>query len=143
VSVYYSGTVGAARESFFTGISSMAVSLCDHEATDFSFAADVAVEVFESFLLKSKEPLLLNVNIPQVPPKKHKGIICVKQAASVFVEEYAEPKKGFFSLSGFMKTKDVDLNDESAIQKGFTAVTPLSIDETDYAMMERMKETLL
>ena len=63
----YSGTVAAATEGFLLGVPSIAFSLAGRDAADFSTAAQVARELVMRFMDRSLgEPVLLNVNIPDV-----------------------------------------------------------------------------
>src|SRR5690554_5980610 len=64
----YSGTVAAATEGYLLGIPSIAFSLVSKSASDFSAAAKVARSIVQRFIEKPfREPVLLNVNIPDCP----------------------------------------------------------------------------
>src|SRR5512136_648935 len=64
----YSGTVAAATEGFLLGIPSIAVSLTSFEGNNFNTAGRVARELVERFIRNPiREPLLLNVNVPDIP----------------------------------------------------------------------------
>src|SRR6185369_7343594 len=64
----YSGTVAAATEGFLLGIPSVAISLASKSAGNYATAARVACELFERFRDRPLvAPLLLNVNVPDVP----------------------------------------------------------------------------
>ena len=64
----YSGTVAAAMEGFLLGIPSLAVSLVGKEGKHHATAAEVAVGMVEQFRRSPvPEPILLNVNVPDVP----------------------------------------------------------------------------
>src|SRR3970040_198900 len=63
----YSGTVAAATEGFLLGIPSIAISLVTDSAGHFRTAGRVAVELVTRFQRQSSgEPVLLNVNVPDV-----------------------------------------------------------------------------
>ena len=55
-----------------SGIPSLAVSLVVNNYFNYQLAAEVAVEVFETFedLLRREKNAVLNLNIPDVPDKK-------------------------------------------------------------------------
>src|SRR5436305_3211269 len=64
----YSGTVAAATEGFLLGIPSIAVSLASLAGRNFVTAARVAARLVERFKrLPFGEPVLLNVNVPDLP----------------------------------------------------------------------------
>ncbi|MGC2518042.1 MAG: 5'/3'-nucleotidase SurE [Burkholderiales bacterium] len=63
----YSGTVAAATEGYLLGIPSLAVSLASKAGIHFETAARVACETVARFQDKPvREPVLLNVNVPDV-----------------------------------------------------------------------------
>jgi 5'-nucleotidase len=67
----YSGTVAAATEGFLLGIPSLAVSLASKEARHLESAAGVARRLVERFGRSPfGEPVLLNVNVPDVAPEE-------------------------------------------------------------------------
>ena len=71
----YSGTVAAATEGFLLGIPSVAVSLASKSAGNYATAARVACELFGRFRNRPlASPLLLNVNVPDVPYDQLQGI---------------------------------------------------------------------
>jgi 5'-nucleotidase len=71
----YSGTVAAATEGYQLGIPSLAVSLTSKEGKHFDSAVGVALDLVERFRRSPpKEPVLLNVNVPDVSPAELQGI---------------------------------------------------------------------
>ena len=70
----YSGTVAAATEGYL-GVPSIAVSLCSKAGAHFETAARVALEVVEMVRQQAAQvpPLLLNVNVPDVPYERVRG----------------------------------------------------------------------
>src|SRR5215471_2957076 len=71
----YSGTVAAATEGYLLGIPSLAISLTSKAGRHYETAARVARELVERFQrLPLGEPVLLNVNVPDVPYEALKGI---------------------------------------------------------------------
>jgi len=70
----YSGTVAAATEGFLLGIPAIAVSLCSKAGLHFETAAQVVVELVQRICAQGlREPLLLNVNVPDVPYDSLRG----------------------------------------------------------------------
>ena len=71
----YSGTVAAATEGYLLGIPSLAISLTSKAGRHYETAARVAHELVERFQrLPLGEPVLLNVNVPDIPYGALKGI---------------------------------------------------------------------
>lgn len=71
----YSGTVAAASEGFLLGIPSIAVSLTSKEGTHFESAIGIALQMVARLQRAPlPEPVLFNVNVPDVPPGELKGI---------------------------------------------------------------------
>ena len=67
----YSGTVAAATEGYLLGIPSLAVSLASKTGSHFETAARVAFEMVERFQKAPPgEPMMLNVNVPDVPAEE-------------------------------------------------------------------------
>ena len=70
----YSGTVAAATEGFLLGIPSIAISLVAEGGNHFATAGRVAAELVNRFREHSLEqPVLLNVNVPDVEYEKLRG----------------------------------------------------------------------
>jgi 5'-nucleotidase len=138
VSVYYSGTVAAAREAFINGIPSFAISLANPQILDFSAASRMANLVLQGYA-EQRLPLdvMLNVNVPPLPWDTIRGIKITKQAASRFIKEFVpesdEGSKKVFTLTGEIQLFDSDgTSDEEAVTDGYISVTPLKLDMTDY-----------
>ena len=71
----YSGTVAAATEGFLLGIPSIAMSLAAKPGRHFASAARVARELVQRFQARAlPQPVLLNVNVPDVPWESIGGI---------------------------------------------------------------------
>src|SRR5438045_258457 len=64
----YSGTVAAATEGYLLGIPSLAISLASKAGRHYETAARVTRELVERFQKRPfGEPVLLNVNVPDIP----------------------------------------------------------------------------
>ncbi len=71
----YSGTVAAATEGYLLGIPSLAISLTSKAGRHYETAARVARELVGRFQRKPfGEPVLLNVNVPDIPYEALKGL---------------------------------------------------------------------
>ncbi len=71
----YSGTVAAAAEGYLLGIPSLALSLASKSGGHFESAIGVALELVGRLKrVPFDEPVLLNVNVPDVAPAELRGI---------------------------------------------------------------------
>lgn len=150
VSVYYSGTVSAAREGLINKIPSIAISLCSKTFNDFSVSSDIALKLVEDYS-ENLYPtnVMLNVNVPPLFVQDIKGVKIAKQAASRFVEEFIceenNEKKDAknYTLAGEIELYDPDgTGDEEAVNDGYIAITPLKLDLTDYEAMRKFEKVL-
>src|SRR3954463_11217333 len=75
----YSGTVAAATEGFLLGIPAIALSLVSREFTHYATAARVARDLVERLGRHPfGAPVLLNVNVPDVPYEQLRGMEVTK-----------------------------------------------------------------
>src|SRR3954452_18301951 len=71
----YSGTVAAAAEGFLLGIPALAISLTSKAGEHFESAIGIALELVERLRRDPPhEPVLYNVNVPDVPPSRLFGL---------------------------------------------------------------------
>ena len=145
VSVYYSGTVSAAREALINRVPAMAVSLCSRDARDFSVAVKAAQLLIKGFFADGFPPdVLISINVPPVPAAQIAGIKIAKQAASRFIEEfiYETEKSGekLYRLAGEIEVDETDgTSDEEAVAGHYFSVTPLRIDLTAYEALKPLE----
>ena len=70
----YSGTVAAATEGYLLGLPSLAISLASKAGRHYDTAARVTRELVERFQKRPfGEPILLNVNVPDIPYEALQG----------------------------------------------------------------------
>lgn len=148
VSVYYSGTISAAREALINRVPAIAVSVGSKEARDFSFAAEFSRGLVDDYK-KGFFPrdVVLNVNIPNLPESQIRGIKIARQAASRFIEEFvqenASDPQRIYRLAGEIQIFDPDgTTDDEVLSQGFIALTPLKLDVTDYRAIPILEKWL-
>jgi len=139
--VLYSGTVSAAIEAAILGIPAMAVSLDSYDDEDYSFAAQVALEIAKK-IIENHLPadILLNVNVPAVPSNLCKGIKVTKLGVRKYKENYikrVDPRGGiYYWLNGdLLESEQLDDVDIAAIRDGYISVTPIHYDLTGYSQL--------
>lgn len=135
----YSGTVAAATEGYLLGIPSLAVSLVSRDASDFSAAARVAVDFVHRFIRQPfREPVLLNVNVPDLP-YECLGMPCVtrlgrRHKAEPVVHGTTPRGDAVYWIGAAGRAADAgEGTDFHAVANGQISVTPLQVDLTHIA----------
>lgn len=144
--VIYSGTVSAATEGMLLGIPSIAFSIANFSyKADFSSAEEYAYIIAKKVLTyKIPTDTLLNVNIPDLPLEKIKGIKITRQSNSVW-EDYYEKREDpfgreYYWFSGNYKIIDDDIEaDDVALLNGYVSITPLHLNFTNFKYMKKLK----
>ena len=143
--IIYSGTVSAATEGTVLGIRSIAFSMDSWTDSDFSRATKEALRLVEA--MKDKElpdNPLINVNIP-APDVALKGTKVCHQSDRRFqcsFEKRHDPRgMDYYWQGGYMDLEDPDgESDLSLLKEGYTTVTPIHYDLTNYSFLESVKE---
>ncbi|UQB41310.1 5'/3'-nucleotidase SurE [Thiomicrospira microaerophila] len=140
--VLYSGTVAAATEGRFLGKPSIAISLCGDQ--HFATAAEILVRLLDDLHLQDLDTnTIININVPDIPLSEIKGIKVTrlgKRHASEPVVKAVDPRGGaMFWIGPAGCAADAgEGTDFHAVEAGYVSVTPLQIDLTHYAMLEKM-----
>jgi 5'-nucleotidase len=142
----YSGTVAAATEGYLLGIPSIAISMAGHEARHYETAAWVAAELVRRHQRHElMSPVLLNVNVPDVPReglqgfevtrlgKRHKAEPAVKATNPRGETVYWIGAAGAVADAG-------PGTDFHATEHNRVSVTPLQVDLTNYQQMKYAAE---
>jgi 5'-nucleotidase len=132
--VYYSGTVGAAREGALHHIPSVAMSLCSKkEKVKFENSARVARAAAELILKEGlPDQVLLNVNVPE---PWNGSVKFTRQSQKITRNQLTEGKdprgRSYFWLYEQKLDKNVEPDtDYAAIFSGAVSITPLHLDPT-------------
>jgi 5'-nucleotidase len=146
INVLYSGTVAAAIEGAFFGITSVAVSLEYDEHPQYARAARVARKTIELILAqKGPEPQLYNLNIPTAA-LTGKPEICVAPMNVVRCEDRFERRTDpwgreyYWLKGGPPETVPGHETDLSALAKGKITITPLDYDMTRRSALAAMQQ---
>jgi 5'-nucleotidase len=143
--VIYSGTVSAATEARILGVPSIAVSLGTFVDPHWSYAAELGRRIGAQVLAHGlPAKVLLNVNVPNLPRHRIKGIVVTRQGDSYFKEGYAprEDPRGqpYYWLQGTYRQHDEDPETDSwAVENGYVSVTPVTFDLTAHAQREALR----
>jgi 5'-nucleotidase len=146
INVLYSGTVAAAIEGAFFGITSIAVSLEFDEHADHDAAARLACQVIERVLaLKGRTGQLYNLNIPTAAlanprPEVRAVPMGLAQYGQQF-EKRIDPRGRcyFWAVGGPLVSPAEHETDLTALAKGFVTLTPLHFDLTLHRELKEMQ----
>lgn len=144
--ITYSGTVAGAMEAVVSGIPAIAVSLDAREWSDFRAVTDVVANLAQEILARGLPPnVLLNVNAPPVASDKVLGAVITRLGKRVYRDvliERLDPKgQPYYWIGGEPPTGVVeDGTDVGAVANGYISITPLSMDMTDYAFMDPLRQ---
>ena len=145
INVLYSGTVAAAIEGAFFGITSVAVSLEFDEHAQFDKAARLAVNVIRGIIQnKGPESQLLNLNIPTAALERQPKLRVVPMDVTRYADEFerrTDPwgRDYYWATGQPPPPTALDQTDLSALSEGFVTLTPLDYDMTNRATLARMQ----
>ena len=144
----YSGTVAAATEGFLLGIPSIAVSLCSKVGEHFETAARVTLELVRMIQCQDvREPLLLNVNVPDVPYGQLRGKVVTRlgkrHKAEAVVRTVTPRHETVYWVGAAGEAQDAgEGTDFHAVSNNQVSVTPLQIDLTHNAQLPLVRSWL-
>ena len=144
----YSGTVAAATEGFLLGIPSLAVSLNSASSENFLTAARVAADMVQRFKdNKFHEPVLLNINVPDISYEELKGMEVTRlgrrHKAEAVVKSLTPRGETVYWVGAAGPAQDAgEGTDFFSIQHDRVSLTPLQIDLTRYGQMNTVKDWL-
>jgi 5'-nucleotidase len=150
----YSGTVAAAVEGRYLGLPAIAVSLCmtPDSPRNFALAADIAAQLVRRMArepLQGPEegPIILNVNVPDVPDGQLRGIkvtrLGSRHRAKPIVRATDPRGRDVYWVGNAGAGQDAGPGtDFHAVAEGYASITPLQIDLTRHAAMSDLKRWL-
>ena len=142
----YSGTVAAATEGYLLGVPAIAVSLVGKAGTHFATAAHVAHQLVQRYLANPvKEPMLLNVNVPDIPLAELKGIKVTRlgrrHKAEPVVKATTPRGETVYWVGAAGEAADAgEGTDFHAVASNYASVTPLQIDLTHSAQLALIQD---
>ncbi|MEW4487115.1 5'/3'-nucleotidase SurE [Thalassoglobus sp. JC818] len=143
INVLYSGTVAAAIEGAFFGITSVALSLSQGTPPDYDQVANRAVPLIEKLLKTVPRPgTLWNVNFPDTTPEGPRGIRMARMAVrrhTETVDKRIDPRGRPYYWSGLDPILNHELDpgtDVKELLDGWATVTPLHFDLSENSILE-------
>ncbi len=149
--VIYSGTVAAAMEGRFLGLPAMAVSITSFNPHYYQTAA-LVVESLLARLQDHDLPLpvdtILNVNVPDLPLEKLKGMrvtrLGSRHRAEPAVKSEDPQGSPIYWIGPAGPEQDAGPGtDFDAINQDFVSITPLQVDLTRHSALEKLEEWLV
>ena len=146
----YSGTVAAAVEGRFLGLPAIAVSLCVEPGSprNFASAARIAARLVERMAQSPLQgPVILNVNVPDLPDGAVRGIKVTRlgnrHRAKPIVTAKDPRGRNVYWVGQAGAGQDAGPGtDFHAIAEGYASITPLQIDLTRHAALPELERWL-
>jgi 5'-nucleotidase len=148
VNTHYSGTMGVVLEGCMKYIPSVAYSLCDHrEDADFEPLRPHIIRMTKKVLNEGlPKGTCLNVNFPLLESGEYKGVKVCRMSAGTWLNETTcchHPRGyDYWWMVGRYRNDEPEAEDTDrwALDHGYVAVTPTTIDVTSYEALKSMKE---
>ena len=134
--VLYSGTVAAALEGRFLDLPAFAFSLISRQPDNLPTAAYFARKLIEAHAVLDLPPrTVLNVNIPNLPLEKIRGIQLTRlghRARAAAPVRVVDPrgKAGYWIAAAGDAEDGGPGTDFHAVMQGYVSITPLQLDRT-------------
>lgn len=141
----YSGTVAAATEGYLFGVPAMAFSLTSFAGRHFETAGRVAREMVERFIADPiREPVLLNVNVPDIPYADLQGTEITRlgrrHKAEPVVKTVSPRNETLYWIGAAGAAADAGPGtDFHALEQAKVSVTPLQIDLTHVSQLPTIR----
>ncbi len=141
--VFYSGTVGAAREATFFGVHAIAVSLAARADLDYTpaarFARRLAAMVLERGL---PEHTLLNVNVPPGRPTGVAITVQGRRSHEGTILEGLDPRHRtyYWIEEGRDSWVSDEMSDIFAVRAGLISVSPLQTDTSNHRAVSPLRD---
>jgi 5'/3'-nucleotidase len=144
----YSGTVAAAAEGYLLGIPAVALSLTSKTGEHFQSAIGIALQILERLKRRPfAEPVLLNVNVPDIAPEALAGVEVTRLGRRHKAEPVVKLKtprgETAYWIGPAGGAADAGPGtDFHAVEAGRVSVTPLRMDLTHNVQLEKAKKWL-
>ncbi|MBI5752497.1 MAG: 5'/3'-nucleotidase SurE [Hydrogenophilales bacterium] len=142
----YSGTVAAATEGFLLGIPSIAISLAGVTMGHYATAAQIALDLVQRYRHQPlAQPMLLNVNVPDLPYAELKSLettrLGKRHKAEPVVKAESPRGETVYWVGAAGGAQDAGAGtDFYAVAQGRASITPLQIDLTHFEQLDSIKQ---
>jgi 5'-nucleotidase len=142
----YSGTVAAATEGYLLGIPSIAISMTSFAGLNYASAGRVARELVERYVNNPIQgPVLLNVNVPDIPYEQLTGMEVTRlgrrHKAEPVVRMTSPRQETMYWIGAAGAAADAGPGtDFYAVEQRRVSVTPLQIDLTHMSQLSAIRQ---
>ena len=145
INIIYSGTVAAAREAFFYGISSIAVSLESDEEMNYDGAAAIALPIISKILAQQQGAGFYNINIPSSATREPWELRVLPMSLACngdgYIQREDPNRRPYYWTTDCASPPRASLTtDMDLLLEGFVTITPLLFDATDCQLLEQMQD---
>jgi 5'-nucleotidase len=140
--IWHSGTLAGAKQASLLGLRGIALSApaAEDVQTNFEMLKPWAATVLE-MLLGLKDLPLVNVNFPGKPPR---GTVWTRQSVRHYDGKVVPAKDPMGRTHYWYTIIPIDSTEEGtdrwALEEGYVSMTPLLLDLTDHAALERVRK---
>ena len=144
----YSGTVAAAMEGYLLGIPSFAISMSRHGAQYFDTAAKVVIDLVKRYEKTGfPPPVLLNVNVPDIPYEELHGMVVTRlgkrHKAEPVIKTNTPRGETVYWVGAAGNAQDAGPGtDFYAVEHEQVSLTPLQIDLTQFKQLDALQDWL-
>lgn len=144
----YSGTVAAAMEGYLLGIPSFAISMSRHGAQYFDTAAKVVIDLVKRYEKTGfPPPVLLNVNVPDIPYEELHGMAVTRlgkrHKAEPVIKTNTPRGETVYWVGAAGNAQDAGPGtDFYAVEHEQVSLTPLQIDLTQFKQLDALQDWL-
>jgi 5'-nucleotidase len=143
----YSGTVAAAMEGYLLGIPSLAVSLTSKAGKHYETAARVARDLVARLQRQAPKPVLLNVNVPDLPFDALQGFevtrLGKRHKAEPVIKTTSPRNEPIYWVGAAGAAQDAGPGtDFHAVSASRVSLTPLQVDLTHSKQIPEIKAWL-
>ncbi len=145
ININYSGTLAAAREATLYGIPAVAVSIMAKQPRFYDQTAQFVEGLANTVVSQGLAPgTFLNVNVPDLPMERIKGVRVSKQNIKPLKEQMErriDPReRPYFWHTVLPGDRPAESNsDESALADDYISITPIKCDTTNYEIIKTIK----
>jgi 5'-nucleotidase len=139
-SVWHTGTLAAAKQAALLGLRGVALSTpAGRTEPAFEVLAPYVHRVLECLLLQAPWLKLVNVNFPRQP----KGLMWTRQSVRQYDGDVVPGEDPMGRKHFWLTVRPIEESDQGtdrwAVKEGWVSLTPLELDLTDHAALERVK----
>jgi len=143
----YSGTVAAAMEGYLLDIPSLAISMSQYDPKHYSTAGQVVLDLIPK-IKNLQQPMLLNINVPDIPYNQLQGTeitrLGKRHKAEPIIHHPNQNDKLMYWVGAAGEPNDGGPGtDFFAIKNEKVSISPIISDLTNFNKLDLLKENLI